>query len=356
LEFANVTDNDATTIGTRLALGQGVSDAIAILQPELTSLDRTITANAEMLQTITLLGQGLNAFKANAAPIAVPSYILDSPEVHMGQPGLDLPEPARAPRVYQPTSHNVPGAPARSHQGAPPDPPKMPISDGRLPTTRPLSRQDVAMTSHAVPPPTMAAAIHASRALIAPAMPTSVEPASIRSSSIIAPSIARSAPEVVASRPLHVGAPRAAVATMAATDEIAGPPLNNSVEQIVIGAMAPGGALQIAADIPSSQAVTDMFAPPTAAPRGGIRPARAVPPYTTADAAVQPEESQPALVLSELPQTESEPRQGMLVLDGAQLGRWVIDHLEKHASRPGAMTTGIDPRMNAAYPGAPTGA
>jgi hypothetical protein len=45
----------------------------------------------------------------------------------------------------------------------------------------------------------------------------------------------------------------------------------------------------------------------------------------------------------------------MLVLDGAQLGRWMIDHLEHRASRPGAMTTGIDPRMSAEYPGASTG-
>ena len=43
-------------------------------------------------------------------------------------------------------------------------------------------------------------------------------------------------------------------------------------------------------------------------------------------------------------------------LDGAQLGRWMMDHLERDASRPGAMTTSLDPRMNAAYPGAPTGA
>jgi hypothetical protein len=57
----------------------------------------------------------------------------------------------------------------------------------------------------------------------------------------------------------------------------------------------------------------------------------------------------------ELP-TVSGSRQGMLILDGAQLGRWVIDHLETTASRPGSGTSGIDPRMTATYPGAPSGA
>jgi hypothetical protein len=45
----------------------------------------------------------------------------------------------------------------------------------------------------------------------------------------------------------------------------------------------------------------------------------------------------------------------MLVLDGAELGRWMITFLENQASRPGTMTTGIDPRMTATFPGAPTG-
>jgi hypothetical protein len=54
-------------------------------------------------------------------------------------------------------------------------------------------------------------------------------------------------------------------------------------------------------------------------------------------------------------QTDQEPRQGMIVFDGAELGRWVISYLESQALRPGTMTTGIDPRMTATFPGAPTG-
>jgi hypothetical protein len=54
-------------------------------------------------------------------------------------------------------------------------------------------------------------------------------------------------------------------------------------------------------------------------------------------------------------QADQQPRQGTIVLDGAELGRWVISYLENEATRPGTMTTGIDPRMTATFPGAPTG-
>lgn len=51
-----------------------------------------------------------------------------------------------------------------------------------------------------------------------------------------------------------------------------------------------------------------------------------------------------------------ESMQGRVMLDAAQITRWVIEQLEHRASRPGAMITGIDPRMTPTYPGAPTGA
>jgi hypothetical protein len=52
----------------------------------------------------------------------------------------------------------------------------------------------------------------------------------------------------------------------------------------------------------------------------------------------QPETSEP-------PQSGTEPRYGTLIFDGARLGRWMIDHLERKASRAVATTTGVDPRM-----------
>jgi len=58
---------------------------------------------------------------------------------------------------------------------------------------------------------------------------------------------------------------------------------------------------------------------------------------------------------SQSAESDQEPQRGTIVLDGAELGRWVIGYLETQALRPGRMTTGIDPRMNATFPGAPTG-
>ena len=60
-----------------------------------------------------------------------------------------------------------------------------------------------------------------------------------------------------------------------------------------------------------------------------------------------PESSRPS-------QTVADPRQGAIILDGARLGRWIADRLSREASRPMAGTTGIDPRLNPIFPGAPT--
>ena len=53
------------------------------------------------------------------------------------------------------------------------------------------------------------------------------------------------------------------------------------------------------------------------------------------------------------PEAAVEPRQGLLILDGAQLGRWFADRIARQVSRPVAGTTGIDPRVSPTFPGAP---
>jgi hypothetical protein len=50
-----------------------------------------------------------------------------------------------------------------------------------------------------------------------------------------------------------------------------------------------------------------------------------------------------------------ESREGVVFLDGMRMGRWILDRLTRQASRPTAGTTSIDPRINASFPGAPTG-
>lgn len=51
----------------------------------------------------------------------------------------------------------------------------------------------------------------------------------------------------------------------------------------------------------------------------------------------------------------SEPKNGVVVVDGGYLGRWIFDCLSRQASRPCGGTTGIDPRVSATYPGAAVG-
>ncbi len=177
------------------------------------------------------------------------------------------------------------------------------------------------------------------------------EPPSVNQSPVVAISIAPGVPEMVQLRRSEVGAtPPAKPPGMTMTDKIAVPP-DIRMQQIVIGAMAPNDSPHTANDIPAAQG-----APPSDIVGTRILPGTATTPRTTNDLTVQPEGAPSASALAEPPRAEAGARQGMIILDGAQLGRWMMDHLERHASRPGAMTTSFDPRMNAAYPGAPTGA
>jgi hypothetical protein len=181
--------------------------------------------------------------------------------------------------------------------------------------------------------------------------PTPVEPSSGYPTPVVTLSIAPGIPEVVQSRRPEVGAlPPIKAPIMAMTDGAGvAAPTESRMQRIVIGAMAPNASPQAATDMHAAQG----SGPPDTATTHTVL-GTPMTPQTTVDPTEQLEGAQSAL--AEPPRSESGPRQGTIILDGAQLGRWMIDHLERHASRPGAMTTGFDPRMNAAYPGATTGA
>ncbi len=50
--------------------------------------------------------------------------------------------------------------------------------------------------------------------------------------------------------------------------------------------------------------------------------------------------------------SDAQPYQeGRLILDGAVLGRWIIDHLTREIDRPTAAGTAVDPRMGRNWPG-----
>lgn len=79
-----MTVDEAPTIGTKLALGHGVSSMIAMLEPELKALDRNASSSA-MLRTMTQLGGRFSPFSANMAPIVVP---FECSAIDRGQYGI----------------------------------------------------------------------------------------------------------------------------------------------------------------------------------------------------------------------------------------------------------------------------
>jgi hypothetical protein len=384
LELANVIDSDAATIGARHVLGHGVSDVIAMLESELSTLDRAVAASAPMLQMITRLGAGLNAFNANAAPIAVVSGIRRPPDVTVEQlsqamPDLTaerlnqaMPKQALIPATSRSGHYDRSRSTGRLDQAMPLASPTKPPADLALPPTQQMSRRDPVTTPHEDQTATGPTATQPLGSAIAPATSRSIEPTSNGSTlaeqpsgvptPLVAVSIAPSVPEFVQLLQLEVGglppskAPIVSPSTGTAssspapmTDGVAEPPATRT-QRIVIGAMAPNDAPQADADIPAAS-----VAGPSDTVRTHTKLGTAVTPQTSADPTEQPEGAPLASAAAEPPLAESGPRQGTLILDGAQLGRWMMDHLERHASRPGAMATGFDPRMNAAYPGAPAG-
>lgn len=60
-------------------------------------------------------------------------------------------------------------------------------------------------------------------------------------------------------------------------------------------------------------------------------------------------------VASPSAQSQESALQGDIYLDGALLGKWVVEHLTRSMDRPRAGVTGFDPRLTATWPGAPTG-
>ena len=393
-----------------------------MLEPELVALAHTVNASGAMLQTITRLGAGLDAFNANAAPIAelsralyVPaeqSYpgpvertwipAIRLPETHTVEPpgasaahrtampavprpgtsASDTPatppaywptvsrmrRPAatamyrsEAPAVYRPDTsvaypldpHDASGSVIRSNETTSPSrSPEKPTPNRETPSSQPMSRHIVMTTPSDGPLSARATplAAYSPGTATAPAASLTAEspsssPISMEALPIAAPAdpeASRSAPPDVDVLPLVKARPSVAQRN--------GPPRETQVQALVVGAMAPRGLSQAAHDVPPGHVAG-------LSEGGSVHSVRLVGarPYATAEATEQPMETLGRSVHAESAQTESEPRQGMLVLDGAQLGRWMIDHLEHRASRPGAMTTGIDPRMSAEYPGASTG-
>lgn len=324
----------------------------------------------------------MNAFNANAAPIAAPPLARQSPDasVQQSDPGVSGHAGARA--GSRTTALSTPGARVSREQAATPLTPRQPQPAGH-PMLRRVSRPPVVIMSHAMPPTTTSvtadvpsppavppapspkpdstsssqwAATDVRVSPIEPPAPSPNQGLSSGSQSTVPLMILSVAPETIRSRLPDASAPPVTKAPATVTAEV-GSPAKQQKQQVVIGAVAPSRASNWPQRIP----LTQSFAPLDGITADALQPGF----LQTRSAVTRPSERQHVSSVPESPQAEPEQRQsqaetdqwqGMMVLDGMVLGRWVIDHLERSAARPSAMTTTIDPRISATYPGAPTGA
>ena len=93
---------------------------------------------------------------------------------------------------------------------------------------------------------------------------------------------------------------------------------------------------------------------PSRAPIGARRPAGAVAPAGWRGG--RGEERIAAAPRQMREQARETPMSGTIVIDGAELGRWIVDHLTQAASRPPAGGTAFDPRMTPVWAGPSIGA
>ena len=228
-----------------------------------------------MLQTITRLGAGLNAFNANAAPIAMPSGTRYLPDVPIEQLSPAMPEQTLAPAASRSDDYDRSKPTARLDRATP-----LPSQGSREPSEsspppQQVSRRAPVTTPHEGPASTRPTADQPTGSAIAPATSSSawplpsrprsaaapveppsssltsveplsgyqtpVEPSSGYPTPVVAVSIAPGIPEVVQSRRPDVGAPPPAKAPiMAMTDGVGvAAPTESRMQRIVIGAMAP---------------------------------------------------------------------------------------------------------------------
>jgi hypothetical protein len=360
-------------IGTTLAVSHGVPEGIAAIQQDLVLLDRTTAAGAvglealiqlaERLRTLGPLGVMPIATRASA-PLSEISPTVDSrPDlvsVGVGGPAFSLPaRDARRLRISTRAEDDTLLPPSASG----PEPATL-VSELSL-------IQSVQMARHRTSQePGFAAPTAPGSDLAA----TQVAPAHVRNTSANPETTAPADHLPVASAPVSMApsnaAPNTGLATLlhaptatapAMTARTTSAPMTTaSVAARAAGAsgfgLTPTYETMIAAARSQESLLTGPSAPMTAPPSSqlaSIGPI-GVPQSEAALDQVMPNNVQRASSRSrQPPESAAEPREGLMILDGAQLGRWIIDRIARQASRPVAGTTGIDPRISPIFPGAP---
>jgi hypothetical protein len=367
----------AHAIGARLALSNGVADGIVAIQQDLTSLDRTMTAGSVGLEALIQLAEGL-CIPGPLGPVPI-TALTDAPlpetETTVGSPA-DL------------MSGQVSG-PANSRPAGGVLPPQIPTRAevaSQLPRSAPgLRHTNPSPEISFVPRPATAEAIATQEHWpAAPAMPASDTPMA-RVSLPQLPDGGTNAPQYGDAGADPVGRssaknfPRPATplgavqnigpASVVATSSTAAPTATIS-ETVAPKTAVPTSACykdlpeirtiltfekMIAAARSQEPLVTGSSAPtitPPASPFASVAPAVSQQAEMAGAQAVVDEAQHPPAMSRQTLETAAEPRQGLLILDGSQLGRWIMDRIARQVSRPLAGMTGIDPRISPTFPGA----
>lgn len=381
---------DATSIGANLAFAHGVSTGIAMIQQELAIIDQAVAQSVAMIDMVMQLGARMSEMGPDAASIAAPTGA-----------GMSLPAQIAASqfqttfsnsgneaqlkhpiehRPDQPTRHGRPSAKHTSrthHPGtvaaatsterhsandtatgdAAPDEKSVSLPDERSVAPTPGASAIV----NTQPPAFVGAQPLASSPPAAPLQldvanfsPTIVQPSAptVRFDVSLA-QVAGSTPletavnqdEVLPANPVEPALAEQHKARSARHARRS--PHHHALRRKITGSVAP---VARCAEPTAASVVATTSSRRDAAPYAFL----AMP--TFSDDAIDAGEASTMPRAAQGAASDSEPRQGVLILDGAQLGRWIIDHLATSASLPMSGISGIDPRMSAVYPGAPSGA
>ncbi len=307
-------EDEAYTIGIRLALDDGVSAGMAAMGAELAALDRAMAAS----------GMGLGRLRARvvegrtepapvpAEPVAEVRPAVMAPETAVMSPVVVSPEPVvAAPSVVMS-----------------PEPVAM-ASPAMAPAVAAVAPVLPAMAEPVAPPVVM-------EKTVAPAMPVVPAPA------------AKPAPVVRVFSPV-VPPPEAPVVAPAVRAEMPAAPAP-------MAAMPAGVVREVerqthvlmrepAPVVPPAVAVPDVVVGAT--PAASVAPGVVAAPGAAAVAPPMASAAPSAATARE----RAGPMQGDVFLDGARMGRWMADVLAREASRPQSGSTQFDPRMGVAWPG-----
>jgi hypothetical protein len=371
-------------VGVTLALNNGASEGVAMIRAELAMLDRTVADSMAMLERFVTLGKGLHALNSEMAPIT----IADTGQYSSARPAMQ-PEPTELRRgtqtrgggnivtdmrlgptgigraVSSPRPFNIPGF--------------LEISNPARPSPTDLSVAPVTSMPELQPgapgTPPSSGPIKLISAANSSALSAAWDASSVGLPPTLAPELFATMSSAVSSGGDALNVPFASMTAFIPTAGYSAdwtqPNADAPLRSISVGTIAPPPSMTW----PGSGAATQEFTQSMSPVRNDVSPPVS-PIHATANtvAGTDPEAETPFVTSktwqppvgaswqpptagsSRPPATASEQRQGTIFLDGARLGSWIIDHLAKRASRPISGTAGIDPRINATFPGAPTGA